>query len=557
MNKSFCVFVFFISCSYLSADVNLYFQRALTGKVVGNPILDERRNTITVLTKDRWLVTYNMSLEKKYSYRIDRTPYPFLLKDFDNGYYIITVRDEVQKISRGRLVWKHRLGSPPVKAPSIGDGYILIPQGDSRVVALRLGDGRKVFEVNTEGKALTSAVVLENGNFYIANESYIMLSFSSLGEIIWSVPLVSCPNVFMVNTNNNIIVGYQSGDVVIYDGEIGKVLGSINLNYPINFLFEKFNGEYVAISNVGALFNLSRDLGLRFTKDLSFSIKEAVLYNNRNLFIALNPNGVLSLDEHFRPVNRYDSVKEVSGLSANFGVIATGGLNWVLTTYYYEYEDELNVKIWNHPLGNRYHQNRIDFKARSLVDDDEIYSSLDKMLDSEYSKGAYNEFINTLDSLAANRGSFPKKYLDLYRKAFSRWLFPRGGIDRITQRGGLYKYFIYVNDESSIKSLIRLAIEEKDISNITEILKNVSRFEYYHEQYDLIYNYIQYVILNYQGSLDIAYAVLLNLRRIILNSTEESLKIYKGKCLTLLKFIKRQNFSEKINKYIDEIIGIF
>ncbi|UGQ16394.1 PQQ-like beta-propeller repeat protein [Borrelia sp. RT5S] len=555
MNKSFCVFAFFVSCFPLLADVDLYFQRALTGKVVASPILDEKRNAITVLTKDKWLITYSMSLKKKYSYRVDRTPYPFLLKDFDNGYYVITLRNEVQKIRRGRLVWKHRLSARPIKAPSIGNGYILIPQGDSKVVALGLGDGRKVFEINTEGKASTPAVALENGNFYIANENCMMFAFNSLGEIIWSVPLKSYPNVFMINTNDEIIVGHQSGDVVLYGSNAGAVLGTLNLGHPIDFLFEKFNGEYVAVSNVGVLFNLTRALGLRFTKNLSFSIKEAVLYNNRNLFIAVSPNGVVSLDEHFRPVDRYDNIGEVSGLSANFGVIAAGGLNWVLTTYYYEYKDELDVSVWNHPLGNRYHQNRIAFKVRSLADDDEVYLSLNEMLNVEYSRSAYNKFINTLDFLAGRHGGFPKKYLDLYRKAFNKWLSPKGGVDRIAQRGELYRYFIYVNDESSIKSLINTAIEEKDINNIIEVLKSISKFEYYHEQYSLIYNYLQYVILNYQGSLDIAYVVLLNLRKIILNSTEDDLKIYRDRCLILLKFIKRQNFSGKINKYINEIMG--
>ncbi|WP_238614534.1 PQQ-binding-like beta-propeller repeat protein [Borrelia turcica] len=554
--KNFYVFVFFISYFSLSADVDLYFQRALTGKIIGSPILDERRNTITVLTKDKWLLTYNMSLEKKYSYRIDRTPYPFLLKDFDNGYYVITVRNEVQKIRRGRLAWKYRLSSSPIKAPSIGNGYILIPQSDSRVVALRLSDGHKIFEVNIEGKAATSAVVLENGNFYIANENCTMFSFSSLGKSLWSVPLISYPNVFMINTNSEIIVGHQSGDIVIYDSDAGEVLGALTLDHPINFLFEKFNGEYVAVSNVGVLFNLSRNLEIRFTKHLGFNVKEAILYNNQNLFIAIKPNGALSLNEYFEPVDRYDNMKEVSGLSANFGVIATGGLNWIVTTYYYEYKDELDVKIWNHPLGNRYHQNRIDYRERSLVDYEEIYLSLDEMLNAEYSRSAYNKFINTLDSLAIRYGNLPKKYLDLYKKAFNNWLSPKDGVDRIAQRGELYKYFMYVNDESSIKSFINMAIKEKDISNIIELVKNVAKFEYYHGQDGLVYSYMQYVILNYQGNLDIAYAVLLNLRKIILNSTEDTLKVYRDKCLTLLKFIKRQNFSEKINKHINEIIAV-
>ncbi|WP_232535947.1 PQQ-binding-like beta-propeller repeat protein [Borrelia sp. A-FGy1] len=556
MIKIFCIFLFFISYFFLSADVNLYFQKALTGKIIGNPILDERRNTITVLTKDKWLVTYNMSLEKKYSYRIDRATYPFLLKDFGNGYYVITIRNEVQKIRRGQLAWRYRLSSSPIKAPSIGNDYILIPQSNSKVVALRLKDGHKIFEVNIEGKAATSAVVLGNGNFYIANENCTMFSFSSLGINLWSVPLISYPNVFMINTNNDIIVGHQSGDVVIYDSDVGEVLDSLILNYPINFLFEKFNGEYIAVSNVGVLFNLSRNLDLKFTKNIGFDIKEAVLYNNKNLFIAVKPNGALSLNEYFEPVDRYDNMKEISGLSANFGVIATGDLSWILTTYYYEYKDELDVKIWNHSLGNRYHQNRIDYIEKTLIDYDEIYLSLDGMLNAEYSRSTYNKFINTLYSLVIRYGNLPKKYLDLYKKAFDNWLFPRDGIDRIAQRGELYKYFVYVNDKSSIKSFINMAIKEKNISNIIELVKNVAKFECYHGQEDLVYNYIQYVILNYQGNLDIAYAVLLNLRKIILNSTKDILKIYRDKCLTLLKFIRRQNFSEKINKHINEIIAI-
>ena len=139
--------------------------------------------------------------------------------------------------------------------------------------------------MNIEGKAATSAVVLENGNFYIANENCTMFSFSSLGKSLWSVPLISYPNAFMINTNNEIIVGHKSGEIVIYDSDVGEVLGSCNIDYPINFLFEKFNGEYVAVSNVGVLFNLSRNLELRFTKDLGFDVKDAVLYNNQNLLL--------------------------------------------------------------------------------------------------------------------------------------------------------------------------------------------------------------------------------------------------------------------------------
>ncbi|AWG43094.1 hypothetical protein CR532_03895 [Candidatus Borreliella tachyglossi] len=547
--------MFLSICFPLSANVNLYFQRALTGKVIGNPILDERRNTITVLTKDKWLTTYTMSLEKKYSYRLNRIPYPYLLKDFDNGYYVITGRNEVHKIRRGKLIWKYKLNSSPIKAPSIGNGYILIPQLDGRVIALNLGTGQKVFEIDMGEKATTSSVVLENGNFYIASENNTIFAFNSLGEEMWSDGLISTPNVLMINTNDEIIVGHQSGHVVAYRSDVGKVSGSVKLDYPVNFLFEKFNGEYIVVSDVGVFSNLSRDLEIRFSENLSFDVKEAVLYNNKNLFIAIKPNGILSLDEYFRPIDRYDNMEGISGLSANIGIITTGGLNWILTTYYYKYEDELDVKTWNHTLGNRYHQNRIDFREKSLLYHEEIYLSLDETLNSVYSREAYEKFLNILESLVIRYGTLPKKYLDLYKKALINWLLPRDGIDRIAQRGELYKYFMYVDDESAVKSFINMAIKEKNISNIIRLVKSIAQFEDYHGQDDLVYNYMQYVILNYQGNLDIAYAVLLNLRKIILSSTKDNLKIYKGKYLTLLKFIRRQNFSEKINQYINEIIA--
>ncbi|AHH03751.1 Putative membrane spanning protein [Borrelia nietonii YOR] len=549
-----CIFIFLGACFSLSADVNLYFQKALTGQVLGNPILDERRDTITVLTKDRWLMTYTMSLNKKYAYRLDRTPYPFLLKDFGSGYYVITGRNEVQKIRRGKLIWKYKLGASPIKAPSIGNGYILIPQADGKVIALRLGDGQKVFEVNIEGKAATSSVVLENGNFYIANEHYRMFAFNSEGGQIWSTELMSFPNVLMISTNNEIVVGCQSGDVVVYDSDFGDMLSSISLNYPINFLFEKFNGEYIAISDIGIFFNLSKNLDLIFSRALPLKLKEAMLYDNKNLFIVMESNGVLALDEYFKPVDSYDDMKEISGLVSNVGIIATGGFNWILTTYYYEYKDELDVIVWNHTLGNRYHQNRIDFREKSLLEHEDIYLDLDEMLNSTYNRKVYNKFLSVLDSLVMKYGSFPKKYLDLYRKAINNWLAPKNGVDRIAQRGQLYKYFIYVDDAASVKSFINMAIEEKDINNVIQLVNSIAGFEYYYGQDELVYNYIQYVILNYQGNLEIAYAVLLSLRKIILNSTEDNLKRYRSKYLTLLKFIRRQNFSEKINQYVNEII---
>ncbi|UPA07223.1 PQQ-binding-like beta-propeller repeat protein [Borrelia anserina] len=548
------IFIFLGSCFCLSADVNLYFQKALTGQVLGNPVLDERRDTITVLTKDRWLITYTMALDEKYSYRLNRTPYPFLLKDFGSGYYVITVRNEVQKIRRGKLVWRYSLDASPIKAPSIGNGYILIPKVDNKVIALRLGDGQKVFEVNIEGKATTSSVVLENGNFYVANENYQMFAFNSKGEKIWNADLVSLPKVLMISTNNEIIVGYQSGDVILYDSDFGNILSSISLKYPINFLFEKFNGEYIAVSDVGFFFNLSRNLELMFSKSLPLKLKEAVLYDNEKLFIVIDSTGVLVLDEYFRPVDRYDGMKEISGLVANVGIIATGGFNWILTTYYYKYKDELDILVWNHKLGNRYHQNRIDFREKSLVEYDDVYLALDEMLNVAYSKKAYNDFLSTLDSLVMKYGSFPKKYLDLYKKAINNWLAPSVGVDRILQRGQLYKYYMYVDDASSIKSFINMAIEERDINNVIQLIKMIAKFDYYHGQDDLVYDYIQYVMFNYQGNLEIAYAVLLSLRKIILNATEGTLKRYRNKYLTLLKFIKRQNFSEKINQCANEII---
>ncbi|WP_236842851.1 PQQ-binding-like beta-propeller repeat protein [Borrelia turicatae] len=554
LKLNICIFIFLGACFSLAANVNLYFQKALTGQILGSPILDELRNTITVLTKDRWLITYTMSLDKKYSYRLDRVPYPFLLKDFGSGYYVITGRNEVQKIRRGKLIWRYSLDASPIKAPSMGNGYILIPQADKRVIALRLGDGQKIFEVNIEGKAVTSSVVLENGNFYIANENYRMFAFNPEGEKIWSASLMSFPNVLMISTNNEIIIGYQSGDVVVYDSDFGDMLNSINLNYPINFLFEKFNGEYVAVSDNGFFFNLSKNFELMFSKNLSLKLKEAVLYDNKNLFIVMKSNGVLALDEYFNPVDRYDGMKEISGLVANVGIIATGGLNWILTAYYYEYKDELDVIVWNHTLGNRYHQNRIDFIEKYLIDHEDIYLALDEMLNSPYNRRVYDTFLGTLDSLVIKYGSFPKKYLNLYKKAINNWLAPKNGIDRIAQRGRLYRYFIYVDDAASVKNFINMAIEEKDISNVIQLVKSIAKFEYYYGQDELVYNYIQYVILNYQGSLEIAYAVLLSLRKIILNSTEDNLKKYRNKYLTLLKFIKRQNFSDKINQCVNEII---
>ncbi|AHH09179.1 Putative membrane spanning protein [Borrelia parkeri SLO] len=291
-----------------------------------------------------------------------------------------------------------------------------------------------------------------------------------------------------------------------------------------------------------------------FSKNLSLKLKEAVLYDNKNLFIVIKSNGVLALDEYFNLVDRYDGMKEISGLVANVGIIATGGLNWILTAYYYEYKDELDVIVWNHTLGNRYHQNRIDFIEKYLIDHEDIYLALDEMLNSPYNRRVYDTFLGTLDSLVIQYGSFPKKYLNLYKKAINNWLAPKNGIDRIAQRGQLYKYFIYVDDAASVKNFINMAIEEKDISNVIQLVESIAKFEYYYGQDELVYNYIQYIILNYQGSLEIAYAVLLSLRKIILNSTEDNLKKYRNKYLTLLKFIKRQNFSDKINQCVNEII---
>ncbi|MCD2372887.1 hypothetical protein LRB46_02695, partial [Borreliella burgdorferi] len=51
------------------------------------------------------------------------------------------------------------------------------------------------------------------------------------------------------------------------------------------------------------------------------------------------------------------------------------------------------------------------------------------------------------------------------------------------------------------------------------------------------------------------YSVILNLRNIILNSTAELLKLCKHKYIKLLMFMRRQNFSENINKHINEIIS--
>ncbi|ACH93672.1 outer membrane protein assembly factor BamB family protein [Borrelia duttonii] len=556
LKVNFCILFFFSAYFSLFADINLYFQKALTGQVLGNPILDERRDTITVLTKDRWLVTYTMSFGKKYSYRLDRTPYPFLLKDFGNGYYVITGRNEVQKIRRGKLIWKYNLGVSPIKAPSIGNGYILVPTADGRVIALRLGDGHKVFEVDIEGQALTSSVVLENGNFYIVNENDEMFAFNVDGGQIWNISLMSSPSTLMISTDNKIIVGLQSGEIVIYDSDFGDVLNSVSLNYPINFLFEKFNGEYVAVSDIGVFFNLSKNLEIMFFNNLSLNLKEAVLYNNKNLCLVMKSNGVLVLDEYFRPVDRYDDMKEISGLVANVGFIVTGGFNWILTTYYYEYKDMLDIIVWNHTLGNRYHQNRIDFREKYLIEHEDVYLTLDEMLNSAYDKVTYRKFLSMLDSILKKYGSFPKRYLNLYKKAIDNWLAPKDGIDRIFQRGQLYKYFMYVDDMSAIKGFVNVAIHEKDISNVIQLIKNIAKFEYYHDQDELVYNYIQYIILNYQGNLEIAYAVLLSLRKIIVNSSEENLQKYRSKYLTLLKFIKRQNFSEKINGFANEIIAI-
>ncbi len=132
---------------------------------------------------------------------------------------------------------------------------------------------------------------------------------------------------------------------------------------------------------------------------------------------------------------------------------------------------------------------------------------------------------------------------------------PEKGFDRIVSRGKLYRYFVYVNDKAAIKSFINLAIRERDINNIITIVKTITKFESYYGQDCIIYNYIQNIVLNYQGNLEIAYSVILNLRNIILNSTAELLKLCKHKYIKLLMFMRRQNFSENINKHINEIIS--
>nr|WP_267506703.1 hypothetical protein [Borreliella afzelii] len=552
------LFIFVFSASFLRlySSINLYFQKALTGKIVGNPIIDEKRDTITVLTKDRWLTTYTMSLEKKYSYRLNRIPYSFLLKDFDNGYYVITARNEVQKIKRGKLVWKHKLDFSPLGSPAIGNAGILIPLVNEKVVSIDLKSGEKMFEVNTGGRPATSPVVFDNGDFCIASENDEIFLFDSLGNKKWFSRLVAFPFLLMINTKKEVVVGHKSGHIVTYGRDFGEVVDSVKLDFPINFLFEKFNGEYIAISSVGMFFDLSRNFKLKFKKKMNFEIEKAVLYNNRNLLISTKSNGILSLKEDFDISFVDANLKDLSGLSANSGIIALGGGDWVLSTYYYEYDKELDVSVWNHFRGNKYNQGRIDLKEKDFVDYDKNYLLLDEILNSSYSDAAYDKFLGILDSLAIKNGNFPKKYLNLYEKAFNVWLLPEKGFDRIVSRGKLYRYFVYINNEFSIKSFIDLAIRERDINNIITIVQTITKFESYHGQDCIIYNYIQHIVLNYQGNLEIAYSVILNLRNIILNSTDKLLKLCKHKYLKLLMFMRRQNFSGNINKHINEIISI-
>ncbi len=321
------LFIFLFSASFfrLYSSINLYFQKALTGKVVGNPIIDEKRDTITVLTQDRWLTTYTMSFEKKYSYRLNRIPYPFLLKDFDNGYYVVTARNEVQKIERGKLVWKHKLDFSPLGDPAIGNVSILIPLVNDRVVSIDLKSGKKMFEVNIGGKPATSPVVFDNGDFCIASENDEILLFDFLGNKKWSSRLVAFPFLLMINTRKEVVIGHKSGHIVAYGRDFGEVVNSIKLDFPINFLFEKFNGEYVAISSVGMFFNLSRNLKLKFKKKMNFKIEKAVLYNNRNLLISTKSHGLLSFEEDFDISFTDSKLKDLLGLSANSGIIVLGG----------------------------------------------------------------------------------------------------------------------------------------------------------------------------------------------------------------------------------------
>ncbi|WKC73685.1 hypothetical protein QIA34_04300 [Borreliella yangtzensis] len=551
------LFIFVFSASFLRlySSINLYFQKALTGKVAGNPIIDEKRDTITVLTKDRWLITYTMSFEKKYSYRLNRIPYPFLLKDFDNGYYVITVRNEVQKIKRGKLVWKYKLDFSPLSAPAMGNVSILIPLVNERVVSIDLNSGKKIFEVNIGSRPVTSPVVFDNGDFCIASENDEIFLFDSSGNKKWFSRLVAFPFLLMINTKKEVVVGHKSGHIVSYERDFGEVVGSIKLNFPINFLFEKFNGEYVAISSVGMFFDLNRNFKLKFKKRMNFEVEKAVLYNNRNLLVSTKSDGILSFGENFNVSFVDANLKDLSGLSANSGIIVLGGGDWVLSTYYYEYDKNLDVSVWNHFRGNKYNQGRIDLKEKGFVDYDKNYLLLDEILNSSYSDAAYDKFLGILDFLATKHGNFPKKYLNLYKKAFDVWLLPEKGPNRIVSRGKLYRYFLCVNDEASIKSFINFAIRERDINNIITIVQTITKFESYYGQDCIIYNYIQHIVLNYQGNLEIAYSVILNLRNIILNSTDKLLKLCKNKYINLLMFMRRQNFSENINKHINEIIS--
>ncbi len=141
---------------------------------------------------------------------------------------------------------------------------------------------------------------------------------------------------------------------------------------------------------------------------MNFEIEKAVLYNNRNLLISTKSNGILSFEEDFDISFSDAKLKGLSGLSANSGIIALGGGDWVLSTYYYEYDRELDVSVWNHFRGNKYNQGRIDLKEKDFVDYDKNYLLLDEILNSSYSDAAYDKFLGILDSLAIKNGNFPK-----------------------------------------------------------------------------------------------------------------------------------------------------
>ncbi len=115
----------------------------------------------------------------------------------------------------------------------------------------------------------------------------------------------------------------------------------------------------------------------------------------------------MSFEEDFDISFSDAKLKGLSGLSANSGIIALGGGDWVLSTYYYEYDRELDVSVWNHFRGNKYNQGRIDLKEKDFVDYDKNYLLLDEILNSSYSDAAYDKFLGILDSLAIKNGNFP------------------------------------------------------------------------------------------------------------------------------------------------------